>query len=121
MHKDSSRICRVIVLMFSAALLISACERRSVAIVWNRSGQVLTDVRLSARAFSRVIGDLPAGAERRVVLDLPPGEQGTIVLTYRLNGVLHTASREAYFEQKGYTVKVTVEPDLKISTAIDLR
>ena len=96
-----------------------SCSTQTRCTVSNDSSETLTHVVVSGSSFSTPVPDLPPGSSRTVSL-APRGEEGAISVAFRVQGreVRHT--KPAYFEATGYEVRVTVGPELAVTTDVGL-
>ncbi|HOB99250.1 MAG TPA: hypothetical protein PKM43_10950 [Verrucomicrobiota bacterium] len=112
------RISRVVILAVIAAA--AGCSRAPVITIQNQSSQTLSNVVVSGSGFTNRIESIAAGGECRLAVR-PSGDSG-LRLVFDA-GTQHVDSgSQGYFEAGGgYRVTATVDTNLGVSIAWDLR
>ncbi len=102
-----------------ALLAVSGCARSTQCTVENRSSAPLTHIVVTGTGFSAPVPDLAPGA-RAVVALHPPGEAGALGIVFEAAGREHRHSEPIYFEARGYSVLVRIEPELNVTVQVGL-
>lgn len=99
--------------------LLAGCSRDTVINVTNNSSGSVSNVIVSGNGFTNALGTIDSRTTRKVSVH-PAGESG-VRLTFTSGGRQFNSGDREYVEAAGYSVSLTIEPDLSIVSDSALR